>query len=310
MRTLGDRKQKKRVNTDAYIFAVLSLVSFSVLLFSARSFVIDFKNMGLSLFSGIRGSIYGISSFVSRTILSVRELASLRREYAELTDRMTRYEQIERSAAEIRQENNRLREQLGFSEILRFKHIPAELIGRDPDNLFSALVINKGKQAGVANNMPVIAYQDGIQALVGKVIQAGQFESLVMPVYDMSFFVSSRLSESRYEGLVEGQGRPETPLLMRLIRKWARDEIDFGDIIVTSGIGGLYPAGINIGRVSRILYQEYETSMEVELDASIDFSRLEYVFVIDVEPPPGQESPSSNSLTDQSGVTDPRGGDG
>ncbi|MDR2029671.1 MAG: rod shape-determining protein MreC [Treponema sp.] len=298
MRNFGDRKQKKRVNADAYVFAALSLVSFSVLLFSARSSVIDFKNMGLSLFSGIRGGIHGVSSFVSRTILSIQELATLRREYAELTGRMTRYEQIERSAAEIRQENNRLREQLGFSEVLRFRHIPAELIGRDPDNLFSAFVVNKGKQDGVANNMPVIAYQDGIQALAGKVIQAGQFESLVMPVYDMSFYVSARLSESRYEGLVEGQGRPEAPLLMRLIRKRARDEINFGDIIVTSGMGGLYPAGINIGRVSRILYEEYETSMEVELEASIDFSRLEYVFVIDVEPRRGAESPG-DTLTEQ-----------
>jgi rod shape-determining protein MreC len=289
MRIFGDRKQKKRVNADAYVFAALSLVSFSVLLFSARSFVIDFKNMGLSLFSGIRGGIHGVSSFASRTVLSIRELASLRREYAELTNRMTRYEQIERSSAEIRQENNRLREQLGFSQVLRFRHIPAELIGRDPDNLFSALVINKGKRDGLADNMPVIAYQDGIQALVGKVIQAGQFESLVMPVYDLSFFVSSRLSESRYEGLVEGQGRPEAPLLMRLIRKRARDEINFGDVIVTSGIGGVYPSGISIGRVSRILYQEYESSMEVELEASIDFSRLEYVFVIDVEPRSAEE---------------------
>jgi rod shape-determining protein MreC len=286
MRSLGDRKQKRRVNADAYVFAALSLVSFSVLLFSARSFVIDFKNLGLSMFSGIRGSIHGVSSFVSRTVLSIQELATLRREYAELTDRMTRYEQLERSAAEIRRENNRLREQLGFSDTLRFRHIPAELIGRDPDNLFSAFVINKGKRDGLADNMPVIAYQNGVQALAGKVIQAGQFESLVMPVYDPSFFVSSRLSESRYEGLVEGQGLPESPLLMRLIRKRARDEINFGEIIITSGLGGLYPAGINIGRVSRILYQEYETSMEVELESFIDFSQLEYVFVIDPEARP------------------------
>ncbi|MDR2110508.1 MAG: rod shape-determining protein MreC [Spirochaetaceae bacterium] len=308
MRNLGGRKQKKRVGADAYVFAALSLVSFSILLFSARSFVIDFKNLGLSLFSGVRGGISGVSSFVSRTVLSIQELATLRREYAELTGRMTRYEQIERSAAEIRQENKRLREQLGFSEVLRFRHIPAELIGRDPDNLFSAFVINKGKRNGVADNMPVIAYQDGIQALVGKVIQAGQFESLVMPVYDLSFYVSSRLSESRYEGLVEGQGSPEAPLLMRLIRKRARDEINFGDIIVTSGIGGLYPPGITIGRVNKILYQEYETSMEVELEASVDFSRLEYVFVIDVEPRP--ESSSLTSLPEQSGIAGPGGEDG
>jgi rod shape-determining protein MreC len=282
MRIRKDRKQG-RINADIYVFVVLSLVSFSILLFSTRSFVVDFRDMGLSVFSGFRGGIHEASSLVSNTVLSIRELATLRREYAELADRMTRYEQLERSSAEIRQENNRLREQLGFSETLRYRHIPAELIGRDPDNLFSAFVINKGKRDGLANNMPVIAYQNGVQALVGKVVQTAQFESLVMPLYDVSSFAASRLSESRYEGIVEGQGSPDLPLLMRFIRKRARDEINFGEVIVTSGMGGVYPEGIAIGRVSNILYQEYETSMEVELDTAVDFSRLEYVFVINAE---------------------------
>jgi rod shape-determining protein MreC len=279
----GDRRRKRQFTAEAYVFIVLSLVSFSMLLFSTRSFIVDFRDAGLSLFSGIRGSIYGVSSFVSRTVLSVQELATLRKEYAELTDRMTRYEQLERTSAEIRQENSRLREQLGFAKTLRLKYVPAQIIGRDPDNLFSALVINKGSRNGLENNMPVIAYQNGIQALVGKVIQAGQFESLVIPVYDLSFYASARLADSRYEGLVEGQGNPEIPLLMRAIPKRARDEINRGDLIVSSETGGVYPSGITIGRVSAILYQEYESSMAVELENAIDFSRLEYVFVIDVE---------------------------
>jgi rod shape-determining protein MreC len=280
----GDRRHKKRRFTaDAYVFIALSLVSFSMLLFSTRSFVAGFRDMGLSLFSGIRGGIHGVSSFVSQTVLSVQELATLRREYAELTDRMTRYEQLERTSAEIRRENNRLREQLGFAETISFRHIPAQIIGRDPDNLFSAMVINKGKREGIKNDMPVIAYQNGVQALTGKVIQAGQFESLVIPVYDVSFYAAARLANSRYEGLVEGQGNPETPLLMRAIPKRARDEITYGDLIISSGMGGVYPPGIVIGRVSAILYQEYETSLAVELESALDFSRLEYVFVIEVK---------------------------
>jgi rod shape-determining protein MreC len=146
--------------------------------------------------------------------------------------------------------------------------------------------------------MPVIAFQNGIQALVGKIVQAGQFESLLMPIYDVSSFVPCRFSSSRYDGLVEGQGKWEYPLLMRLISKRARSEIHYGDMIITSGVKGVvdavYPAGINIGRVSRIIYQEYETSMEVELEPFIDFSCLEYVFVID---------PSSDSGTDD-GIVD------
>ena len=271
---------KIRFSATVYVFVVLMVCSFSMLLLSTRSLVLQFKDAGLSLFSGVRGGVHEVSSLVSRTALSVRELADLKREHAELLERVARYERLERSAAEIGQENLRLREQLGFAQTLRYRHIPAELIGRDPDNLFSALVINKGRHSGVANDMAVIAWQNGAQALVGKVIQAGAFESLVMPLYDGSSFISSRFAVSRYEGIVEGQGSPDSSLRMRFIPKRARDEIDQGDLVISSGMGGVYPPGINIGRVSGINYREYEISMEVELDPLIDFSRLEYVFVI------------------------------
>jgi rod shape-determining protein MreC len=279
---LGGKRKRPgfRPGAASYAFTALTLLSFSMLFFSTRGSVANFRDMGLSVFSGMRGGIYELSSRVSRTVLSIRELAGLKREYNELAERISRYEQLERNAAEILQENARLREQLGFSQSLNYRHIPAELIGRDPDNLFSALVINKGRYSGVANNMAVIAWHNGVQGLVGKVIQAGQFESLVMPLYDVSSFVSSRLDISRYEGIVEGQGNPDAPLRMRFINKRARDEISYGDLIVSNGMGGVYPPGITVGRVSKINYQEYEISMDVELEPAVDFSRLEYVFVI------------------------------
>jgi rod shape-determining protein MreC len=284
-----------RFSAAVSVFAVLMLLSFLLLFFSTRSFVLNFKDMGLSLFSGARGGIYELSSLVSRTVLAVRELADLRREHAELLRRLARYEELERSNAEISQENIRLREQLGFTQTFRYRHIPAEISGRDPDNLFSALVINKGTYSGVANDMAVIAWQNGTQALVGKVIHAGAFESLVMPLYDVSSFIASRFMVSRYEGIVEGQGRPELPLVMRFIPKKAKDEIDVGDLIVSSGVGGVYPPGINIGRLSALSYREYEISMEVELEPVIDFSRLEYVFVI-------ESSPEEAASIDQEGA--------
>jgi rod shape-determining protein MreC len=280
-------KEKKKPRTysklSSYVFTALVIGSFSLLLFSTRSFIVDIKDMGLSFFSGMRGGIHELSSLVSRTVLSVRELTALRREYSELTNRVARYEQLERTAAEIRQENLRLREQLGFSQSLNYRHIPAELIGRDPDNLFSALVINKGRHAGVENNMAVIAWQNGVQGLVGKVIQTGQFESLVMPVYDVNSFIASRFSVSRYDGIVEGQGSPDTSLRMRFIQKRARDEIRQGDPTDRTGMGGAYPGGITVGRVNLIYYREDEISMEVELESAVDFSRLEYVFVVGKE---------------------------
>ena len=283
MRKGGGRIPGARFSAPAYVFIALMLFSFSLLIFSTRGFVMDFNGVGLSLFSGVRGGLHEVSSLVSRTVLAVRELAELRREYTELQERLARYERLERSAAEISQENIRLREQLGFSYSTHYRHISAELIGHDPDNLFSALVINKGKAAGVDNGMAVIAWQNGVQALVGKVAEAGAFESLVMPLYDANAFIASRFAVSRYDGIVEGQGSPDSPLRMRFIQKRARDEISQGDMVVSSGIGGVYPSGVNIGRVSGVTYREYEISMEVELEALVDFSRLEYVFVIEAQ---------------------------
>ena len=277
----GEGTSRKRLPREAYVFAALTLVSFSMLLISTRELVLSFRDSGLSLFSGARSGVSDISTLVSRTILSAQELFRLRAEHAELLEQIARYERLERSAAEISQENIRLREQLAFSQSLNYRHIPARLVGRDPDNLYSAFVINKGRRAGIGRNMAVIAWQGGSQALVGKIIDARTFDSLVMPLYDASLLVASRFATTRYEGIVEGQGSPDTFLRMRFIPKRARDEISQGDLVVTSGMGGIYPPDINIGRVSGVVYHEYDISMEVELEPLIDFSRLEYVFVIE-----------------------------
>jgi rod shape-determining protein MreC len=274
---------KARSNSNVYVFSSLTVISVILLMFSSTVFISNAKNTGLSVFFGVRGGLYEITSLISRTILSVNELANLRKEHAQLIRQLERFEELERSNAEIYQENARLRQQLDFSRTLRYRSIAAQISGRDPFNLFSAVVINKGSVSGVSNNMAVVAWQNGVQALVGKVIQTGAFESLVMPVFDINSQVASRFSVSRFEGIVEGQGNPEAPLLMRFVPKRARNDINTGDIVISSGMGGVFPAGINIGRVSGVNALEYENTLEVYIVPMIDFSRLEYVFVIEAE---------------------------
>ena len=94
MKLGGESNQKGRRGSELYVFIALVLVSSLTLFFSSRTVLADFKNLGLSMFSGLRGGIHEISSALSRTVLSIRELASLRREHAELTERIARYEQL------------------------------------------------------------------------------------------------------------------------------------------------------------------------------------------------------------------------
>jgi rod shape-determining protein MreC len=142
--------------------------------------------------------------------------------------------------------------------------------------------------------MTAVAWQNGTQALVGKVIQTGVFESLIMPIYDANSLVSSRFSISRFEGIVEGQGSRERPLLMRYIPKREKDEINIGDMIISSGMGGVFPAGVNIGRVCGINALEYANTLEIELEPVVDFSRLEYVFLIEAGSADNDEKAENN----------------
>ena len=156
----------------------------------------------------------------------------------------------------------------------------AQIIARDLDNAFTYLTINKGSVNGIRKNMPVIAFQNGNQGLVGKVVQVGTFTSQIMPIYNINNMVSARIQNSRDLGLVNGLGSQDQPLLMQYIRKSVVDELSYGDIVVTSGENDNYMRDIAIGTISKITTLDYNSSLNIELIPIIDFARLENVVVV------------------------------
>ena len=163
------------------------------------------------------------------------------------------------------------------------KNIPAQIIGRDLDNFYSYITINKGSVDGVKKNMPVVAYQNGIQGLVGKVVEVGPFTSQLLPIYNLDCTVSARVQNTRNIGLVSGEGDPELYLNMEYIRKRAVDELHYGDVIVTSGENNNYMRDVPIGSIAQISSIDYNSSLNIKLKPVIDFSKLENVFVINMK---------------------------
>ena len=188
--------------------------------------------------------------------------------------------QLQRSNADITKENARLREQLDFSLSLEEKNFPAQIISRDLDSAYSYLTIDKGSVHGIKKNMPVVAYQNGNQGLVGKVIQVGAFTSQIMPIYNVDNSVSARIQNTRDLGLVNGLGSQDQPLLMQYIRKRVLDDLHYGDIIVTSGENNNYMRDIPIGTISKITVLDYNSSLNIEVTPILDFARLETVIVV------------------------------
>jgi len=278
-----------RFRRDAFVLTLYILISVIMLGFSSGGFVTGFSKIGFSMMSGVGRGMYSVVSFFTGTVAAIRELTVLRQKYEQLVSRMSDYELLQRSNAEIRKENDRLRELLGFTETLETRNIAAEIIGRDPNNLYSGITINRGSRHGIRKNMPVVSFQGGDTGLVGRIIEVGRSTSMIMPVYDLQCFVAVRLEHSRYDGLVNGQGSPENPLIMRYVKKRAREEISIGERILTSGENVHYPGNIAVGVVSRISGLDYEPSLEIDIEPLIDFSRLETVFVLDVLNSQGNE---------------------
>lgn len=269
-----------RIRFPEFILIGLILISSVMLAFNSGSFVINFKKVGFSVVSTIEKGVHSVVDGVSDTFNAVSELRKLKKDYNDLLIKLDKYEEMQRTNADIRKENERLKEQLDFAVSLDEKNIPSRIISRDLDNAYSYLTIDKGSVNGIKKNMQVIAFQNGNQGLVGKVVQVGTFTSQIMPIYNINNMVSARIQNTRDLGLVNGLGSQDQPLMMQYIRKRVAESLNFGDIIVTSGENDNYMRDIPIGYISKITVVDYNSSLNIELTPIIDFARLETVIVI------------------------------
>lgn len=258
----------------------LLLISSVSLGFKSGSFILNIKQIGFSIFSSVEKSVNYVYSSITNTFNAVSELRQLRKDYNDLVLKLANYEEMQRSNAEIRKENERLKEQLDFSISLDEKNIPSRIISRDLDSAYSYLTIDKGSVNGIKKGMPVIAFQNGNNGLVGKIVQVGTFTAQVMPVYNIDNIVSARIQKTRDLGLVNGLGSLDQPLNLKYIRKSIANDLSYGDIVVTSGENDNYMKDIPIGSISKIAVLDYESSLTIELNPILDFSRLENVIVV------------------------------
>ncbi|MBO5236579.1 MAG: rod shape-determining protein MreC [Spirochaetaceae bacterium] len=276
-------KPHHRIQTSLIVFVCLITLSGVILGLSTGGFILNFKEIGFSIISSAQKAVKTVSSGIANAITAVSQMNNLRKEYERLTQELQNYEYMKQSNAEIRKENQRLKEQLDFVERFEYKNCVAEIIGRDPNNQYSQLTIGKGSRHGIKKNMPVIAIQNGTVGLVGKVVSVGFVTSMVMPVYDYNCNVSARIQKTRDIGLVSGQGNVNHPLSMGYIRKRVLPDLQYGDLVVTSGENENYIKDIPIGYISEIKVRDYDSSLDIEITPVLDFGRLETVIVVDMK---------------------------
>ena len=175
----------------------------------------------------------------------------------------------------IKAENKTLREYAGVSdEFTNYKTVPAYIIDSDPSNFSEMIVINAGTNEGVKENMVVVC----AEGVIGHVISATDKTSKVKLIIDSSSSVSAMMSISRDNLIVKGELGEKDKLKATYIG--ADANLILNDDVETSGLGGIYPKGLKIGKLVEIVEGSNLTEKYAIIEPAVDFSKLETVLVI------------------------------
>lgn len=173
---------------------------------------------------------------------------------------------------ENKRENVRLRRMLDFDFALPYRLIPAEILAVSPTSIFRSVLVDAGRSRGVDKNMPVISPS----GIIGKTIAADNKSSTVQLLLDPSCKVAARVQRSRAMGIVEYTGGEH----LTLARVPGDQDVIVGDIVISSGLGGIFPQGLFIGTVIESEAEEGELFKNIVIKPGADFSIIEEVFVI------------------------------
>jgi rod shape-determining protein MreC len=169
-------------------------------------------------------------------------------------------------------EAQRLRNLLALKDDYNFKIVTARVIGREQVTLSKTILINKGTAHGLSAGMPVLAGS----GLVGRVIDVSWHAAKILLLIDESSNIDAIVQRNRAQGIIRGAG--SRGYILKYISK--TQDVEEGDVIISSGIGGVFPKGMMIGQVNHVDQQEAGLFLKINVAPSVDFSKLEEVLVL------------------------------
>lgn len=178
----------------------------------------------------------------------------------------------------MEEENMELREMLDLTrEETELDLVAASVVAKDPSNWYSTFTINKGSQDGIQKNQPVIT---GKKELVGLVYRVGPDWAEIMTVLDPESGVAAMVERSKDIGILEGDAALRYQGLCKMGYLSRDTDIEIDDYVETSGMGGIYPKGLLLGRVYDMMDEPSTMSKYAVIEPTVNFSKLSQVFVL------------------------------
>lgn len=196
-----------------------------------------------------------------------------------LKSNVEKIESIEAENVELKQELNKLKEELNIEHVLSdYDYLNATVISRNSFYWYNLLTIDKGSHNGIKEGMVVI----NSTGLIGKIVNVSTFSSDVKLITtndtNNKISVSITNGDNKLTGLINGYNYEEGYLKVEGISNTAT--VNVGDLVYTSGLGGVFPSGILIGRVENITTDVYDLSKIINVKPSANFADINYVTIL------------------------------
>ena len=267
-------------NKPIIIMAAAVLLLLVLAFFSAGSRTIPWLENAVGVVSRpVQTVAFKVSNGVSGFFKNLFNRTDADLENARLKQELAQYEQAKLDLEELRKENERLRSMLNYSGSFGdFELVTARVTGKSNGVWFDEITLNVGRSRGVEPGMPVIS-GDG---LVGKVTDVGANWCKVTAVIDSTVTVAVAVERTRDNCMVRGvfsASKPAGELELYYLPTDLTDLVP-GDVIMTSGIGGIYPKGIKVGTVREVMLDSDSSGINALVTPSVDFLHLEEVMII------------------------------
>lgn len=269
---------KKYILVIIIILIIILLVIFSVTLKEDRK-LNKVESLFKDGFTYIENIITYPFNYVSDNIKSYKKLKDVEKNNDVLETSIDRIDSIEAENIELRRQLDALKEELNINYTLSdYEYLNATVISRNVGYWYNKLTINKGSYNGVEKDMVVISSK----GLIGRVVKTSTFTSDVrlITTSDTNNKISVHVSngDNNLYGVINGYDYKKSVLELEGISN--TKDVNVGDYVYTSGLGGIFPAGILIGTVTEITTDSYDLAKIMKVTPSVDFNDINYVSIL------------------------------
>ncbi|WP_373892935.1 rod shape-determining protein MreC [Virgibacillus natechei] len=272
------RKRRLFILLIGFIILV-ALIGFSLRDREDLTIVEEFINDSVGLAQSV---VHAPVNFVTDIFTNIEDIRNTYDENQVLKEKLSEYKGLIYNVQELEEENATLRDTLDATDSIRdYDPIQATVVSRSPERWVEQISINKGEKDGITENMAVIT----AEGMVGKIQQAHQSTSTVQLLtgFDQFNRISATISREEGEdvfGMIEGFHEESNSLLFRIIEE-SDEELEEDELVVSSGMGGVFPAGLLIGTVKETVPDQYGLTQTALIEPAADMYDINQVVVVD-----------------------------